>query len=488
MKTKPRAVLYLRLSQSDDASTSIDRQEKDLRALAEREGWDVVAVLTDDGISGRKARANADKALAMIADGDADVLAVWKMDRWSRQGISALGDLLKTLEKKPAAIFVALQDGLRSSQGAWRVIASVLAEVAKMEADNTSLRVKSSQHTLKHSGRFPGGAVPFGYASAPAPDGPGRVLVIAPAEAKVVRETAASILSGVSLAKITADLNNAGVPTARSAYRLALAAGKPADGLDRGVWRISTLRVLFVSDHLLGRVTHRGQLVTDEHGLPARVWEPILDLQTVSRLRARLGDPRAKAERPRKVRAARLLSGVAYCAECGAKLYVRTSGGKDIYGCSASANGGTCPCPRIMAEALEDYVAAQFLAVVGAAPEVEEVEHVSDPGVAESLAEIEAALQEATTALLSDDADPAALMARIASLKARRAELKAIPATVERSLVPTGRTLAEAWEADLDVDARRALLLSALDHVAVKMRERRGPQFEPERVVIAWQS
>src|SRR4051794_28519933 len=100
-----RAVLYLRLSETDDASTSISRQEADLRSRADREGWEVIEVLTDDGISGGKRREKADRGLAMLRDGRADVLLVWKLDRWSRQGITALADLLEVLEARPEARF-----------------------------------------------------------------------------------------------------------------------------------------------------------------------------------------------------------------------------------------------------------------------------------------------------------------------------------------------------------------------------------------------
>ena len=108
-----RAVLYLRLSSSTEDSTSIARQAADLQQLAVREGWTVVRTLTDDGLSGRKARANAAEALRMLREDEADVLAVWKLDRWTRQGLGAIGALSDALDAVPSATFVALQDGLR---------------------------------------------------------------------------------------------------------------------------------------------------------------------------------------------------------------------------------------------------------------------------------------------------------------------------------------------------------------------------------------
>ena len=58
------------------------------------------------------------------------------------------------------------RDGLSSTQPAWRIIASVLAEVARMERDNTSTRVLSSLAELRLNGRFTGGQRPYGYVSA----------------------------------------------------------------------------------------------------------------------------------------------------------------------------------------------------------------------------------------------------------------------------------------------------------------------------------
>jgi site-specific DNA recombinase len=484
---KPRAILYLRLSQSDDASTSIARQERDLRGLAEREGWEIVAVLTDDGISGRKVRAKAVEALRMIRANEADVLATWKLDRWTRQGLSAVGDLAAALDSREGTLFYALRDGLRSDQPTWRIIAVVLAEIARTEAENTAVRAKSSVYTLRTTGRFSGGMVPYGYRTAPTPGGPGRVLVVDPVEAKIVREVAARILDGASLPRITTWLNKTCVPAAKSAYRKALREGRPTDGVDRGTWYISTVKVVWTQDHLLGRVIVKGVPIKDEHGLPKQVWEPILDLATLTLLRARL-DPPKGAPKVQRVRAARLLSGVLFCAYCGMKLYVRQNNGRPIYGCPSISQGTVCPAPRIVADGVEEYVAEQFLAIVGAHPEIEQYDVVTDPGTIGELAEVEVAIRETSAALADDDADLPVLLARLATLKERRLTLKARPSAIEKKVRKTGRTLREAWGATEDVDKKRELLLEGLDHVRVSSRTRRGNVFDTERLEIMWNS
>ncbi|USL85113.1 DNA recombinase [Arthrobacter phage SWEP2] len=482
----PRAVLYLRLSVTVDDSTSLARQERDLRDHAARQGWDVVAVLVDEGISGRKARAKAAQAVQMIADGDADVLATWKLDRFTRQGWDGLGTLSAALAARPGALFVALQDGLTSDQAAFRLIAGVLSEVARTEAENTAARARSSiayRRTASH--KYAGGAaVPFGYRSVPAPDGVGRVLVVDDVEAAVVRDVARRILGGTeSLASICADLQAQGVYTSKSPARRALRAGDDPAGLDPGRWRASSLRSLFTSDLLLGRVRHHGDLVRDADGLPLSVWPPLVDLATLEALRARLSGPGA----PRRGRAARLLSGLAYCGTCDGKLYVTSSGGQAVYKCATSWNNGGAHGTTINAAGLEEYVAGQVLAVAGSWPEYETTTTAATEATDAALAEVEAALRETSAAMLDDGADVAALAARIGALKARRADLRAAPVVKASRSVPTGRTLADAWAADPDVAWRRSVLLWALDHVSVGPATARGRSpIDVRRVEFHW--
>ena len=483
-----RAVLYLRLSASVEDSTSIARQEADLRALAAREGWEVVDVLVDDGVSGRKVRPKVAEAFQMLRDGGADVLAVWKLDRLTRQGLGAIGDLGDVLDAVPGSLFVALQDGLRSDQPAWRLIAAVLSEVARSEAESTAARIKSAIAYRKTvTGRFTGGGtIPYGYASVPAPEGPGRVLAVHPAEALVVRDVAERLLAGTeSLTGIARDLTARGVATSKSKYRRAHRRGLPTAGLDKGHWSVATIKSLWTADTLLGRVSLGADVVRDVDGLPVTAWPPVLDLATLERLRARLRP--AVPGAPRRRRASRLLSGVAFCAYCDKRLYVTASGGRAVYACPSSWNAYECPSPKVDALNLEDFVALRFLAAHGASAEVEVTEEVSDPGTVEALAEIEAALREATAALMGDDADTVALVRRLEALKAHRATLRSVPATVTTRVVPTGRTLGEAWEADGDDGARRTALLSALDHVAISTGRRVSP-IDQDRVTFFWNS
>ncbi|WBQ03776.1 recombinase family protein [Kribbella sp. CA-293567] len=464
------ADLYLRLSESDDASTSIARQEADLRLLCEREGWTVGEVLIDDGLSGGYTRAKAVEALERLRTGQSHVLAVWKFDRWSRQGLTALAALIEALDESKTGLFVAERDGLRSSQPAWRIIASVLAEVARMERENIQTRVRSSIAALKKGGRFSGGTLAYGYESAKDPNSAGRVLVLSPSESAIVREAASRVLRGESVYRITTDFNTRGVPTRRAKH-----------------WTVTALRQILVSDAIVGRVTHDGELLRGPDGLPVEVWPPVLDLETWHRLRARLDADKPGSERTQRRRRARLLSGIVKCGGCGRPLYVKYNGqGQTSYGCSARNNGQPCPGVAIVADQLEEYVTGRFLSAVGHLEVFERVEELPDIA---ALADVEQAISATAAKMADDDADVVTLAAQLANLKVRRTELKSRPAERVVKLVGKGFTFAEYWEAANDVGLRNALLAANIATLSVAKGRKvgKGPIDFGARVALLFQ-
>jgi len=486
--SRPRAVLYLRLSQVTEASSSIAGQRADLLAHAEREGWDVVAEFDDADESGGYDREKATTALRMLKDGTADVLAVWKFDRWSRQGLGAVARLIEALdareERGDPALFVALNDGLTSAQPAWRIIAAVLAEAARMERENIRFRVRSAIRRNKLSGRWTGGTIPIGYAAAPHPAGPGagRVLVRSDREADVITSAARRVVAGESLYATTAWLNSTDVRPRRAA-----------------TWTLQSLRQVLTGPAIVGRMTLDGHVLVDDDGLPLEVWPPAIPVDLWHATRAVLADRRAArpvaGERARR-QDARLLSGLATCADCGSPLYVRRNGGTPargdrparpgvaIYACSAKSNGRECGGVSVTAERLEEHVTERFLAAVGRFEVVRAVEH-EVPALA--LVEAESALKNVSDRLadltLAEDVEES-LLAQRRALRTRVRELRAESGSgVEVEYVPTGETFAEVWES-AETAERRRLLNDAVELLAVSKGRRGAHGLDPSRVCL----
>ena len=76
-----RAAIYLRVSTIDQTTAN---QERELRQVAERAGWDVVKVYKDHGISGAKGREKRPQFDALHRDANArqfDVVMAWPQCR-----------------------------------------------------------------------------------------------------------------------------------------------------------------------------------------------------------------------------------------------------------------------------------------------------------------------------------------------------------------------------------------------------------------------
>lgn len=150
---------------------------------------------------------------------------------------------------------------------------------------------------------------------------------------------------------------------------------------------------------MVGRSIHRGDVLRGDDGMPRQVWEPILDLNDWHRLCATIPSVHTRTptdRRPPRRRAARLLSGLAVCGECGSKLYVTArslpgGGTRPIYVCPSRRNGLPCRGLSISAEPLENYVAGEMLDLVGAWPVVRYVTVSVDDG---ERADIEAAIAD----------------------------------------------------------------------------------------------
>jgi DNA invertase Pin-like site-specific DNA recombinase len=484
-----RAAIYVRLSEETETTTSPARQRQLCQSYADHKGWTVVSVIEDIDVSATHSgldRPGLDQLRSLAAQARIDVVVVWRLDRLARSVLDTL-TLLKEFTDEGVSTASATEPiDLTTPIG--KAMVALIATFAEMEADAIKTRVRSSIDALRRMGRFAGGTVPYGYIPVANPDGPGRILAVDQAEAAVIREAADLIRDGHSLGRVARLFNERGLPAPRSEARRLSRQGRLDDAADRGVWRVQSLRRLMTSHHLAGRVTHRGAVLRGDDGLPLEVWPPILDGARLAHLRDLLDADADPATRKRNVRHARLLSGLAYCAVCGAKMYVQSTSGKPIYSCPSRRNGVACPSPRISAEQLEGHVLTEALAVCGERKLTRAVPLVDEPQDRRvSYREIEEAIEDTTKALQADDADLPALLARLAALKARRSELRdtADNAAVLFVIEETGETWGEAFTV-ADTDAQRLLLEQEIAAVRVKPTTSRSPHLDTARVEIDW--
>jgi site-specific DNA recombinase len=462
-----RVVAYLRISRFTEESTSIERQ----RALAveecERRGWELVEAVEDVDVSATKTRLDRPglhRVRELIRAGRVDTVLVWRLDRLAR----SVTDLANLVEEwgEYGAVLTSATEAFDATTDSGRAMMQLLGIFAEFEAATIRARVTASRAALAKAHRHPGGSPPFGYRSAPHPSGVGRALEVHPEEAALVRRAADSVLGGATLYATLQEVRASGIKP------------RKADA-----WAISSLRQVLVGDAILGRMRNGGELVRDEYGFPVAVWEPVLPLEDVERLRALLAP---KPPSARRRRAARVLSGLVECLGCGGTLRVNKSAQVFRYTCHAKTDGRACPHPTsIVCGLLEEYVEREFLAVMG---RTEVVLHETVVREAAEVAKVAEAIRDTADAMTRPGADLATLVARLGELTARRDALAAQPAAPEVVERATGETVAEAW-ARSDAAGRRSLLA----HYGLARRISVGPgrrggwkTFQADRLTIPW--
>ena len=341
MADRVRAAIYCRLSRK--GGRSVERQEADGRRIAREKGWGVVAVYRETASASpfaKKAREQWDALLAAVEGGEFDAVILWMEDRSARDVIQA-GVFVQACQKAGLSNLVlpSFDYDLTDQEDVSRFYCEVLA--GQREAAKISKRVRRARLEEAEELHWPHPGGPRGFGDpggrrvrdpSKGDDDPekwlrdkrGRWLRAGSipdeqveAERKLIREAARRLLAGDSLRALVVDWNEREItgPTGRR-------------------WTTQTLRGMLLAPRLAGLRTHRGTLY------PSMEIQPILELDTWQTLRALLTDP---ARRSTAVGGTpqHLLTGLAFCGVCGARLRVyRGRAGERRYQCPDPSRGG----------------------------------------------------------------------------------------------------------------------------------------------------
>ncbi len=148
-----RVIGYTRISTDEQASngSGLDAQRNALRLEGERRDWEVEWI-EDAGYSAKNLkRPGVKKALAMLKRGDADGLAVAKLDRLSRSVLDFAG-IMDTAQREGWAL-VALDLGVDTTTPNGEVMATVLAAFAQFERKLIGQRTKDGLAIKRAEGK-----------------------------------------------------------------------------------------------------------------------------------------------------------------------------------------------------------------------------------------------------------------------------------------------------------------------------------------------
>ncbi|MGX1692286.1 recombinase family protein [Brevundimonas naejangsanensis] len=148
--------IYARVSTADKNQT-VENQLRDLLAVAERQGWEVVATFTDEGISGvkgRDRRPGYDALLKGVARKDFEQIMAWSVDRLGRS-LPDLVSFLNDIQSKSVDLYLH-QQGLDTSTPSGRMMFQMLGVFAEFERAMIRERIMAGlRRTTKKSGRKP---------------------------------------------------------------------------------------------------------------------------------------------------------------------------------------------------------------------------------------------------------------------------------------------------------------------------------------------
>ncbi|MGR7027327.1 recombinase family protein [Geodermatophilus sp. URMC 62] len=463
--------VYLRISRSDDRSTSIAKQRSNTRRRAEQ-GWPGrdVREFVDDGVSASKgkARAGLDALMAAVRDGELAAVVVDTLDRLTRdRGARALWDLAAECEVAGVALVGASQD-IDVGTASGEMSASVLAAAARFEARRTAERVKSTnEHRRARGLRALGGPPVWGLMRA------GDGFVPDPERGPILLDAIDRVIAGeLSIRGMAEEFTRRGVPTARGGT----------------VWSHRAASKVLRSPALAGMTPADGDVVRSaDDGLPVVLpGEHLLTVDRWHALQSALNE-RVQTRAPiRRRQPLPLLHGLAV-DEGGHKLYRHAPAGRIVrYNCR------TVGCPTktsVSLTALDAFVAETFMAEAGGEPELtlEVIVHGRDNARLRALrGEI-----AKTTAALGSSRDPAEIQELAARLTLQRqAEAEAEAGSSAGDLMAfksTGRTLGDAYQAATTNDERRALLAAHIEAVVVTPSIRGGGGRPlAERVRVQW--
>ena len=189
---RKRAALYVRVSTADRGQT-VENQLRPLQEAAARLGWTIVAVHSDEGISGAKGRAQRpglDALLRGVTRREFDIVAAWSVCRLGRSLPDLIG-LLGELQARGVDLYLH-QQALDTSTPSGRMLFGMLGVFAEFERSMIRDRVLAGLDRARAANRRLG--------RPPMPEARVEKVRRALAEGRGVRETAR--LLKVSAAKV----------------------------------------------------------------------------------------------------------------------------------------------------------------------------------------------------------------------------------------------------------------------------------------------
>lgn len=396
-------------------------------------------------------RPGLESAMAAVEHGEADGIAVAKLDRFARSVPGAA----KALARLEAAggVLVAVDLGMDTSTPAGKLMRNVLLALAEFEVDRIRENWKDASSRAVARGVHVSRVPPYGYRRKEdgrfEPD---------PVQAPLVAEMFAQRARGVAWKDLAAFMDI-------------------SDPRPKGAWPWQTITTIIKRRTYLGEAFTGDAVNPDAH-------EPLVDRDLWERAQSQ--HPRAPTRHERA-----LLAGIIRCAACGYTMSQATDGARGYinYNCRKRHSGGVCPKPaRISQRRANEYVAERFL-IFAADTSVSDHELTID--TERATAAVEAAERELAAyrdgelvSVLGERSFRDGLEQRARRVDDARAGLARLRRNSDTTLLGDINTPG-IWDA-LTVAQQRQLLAATIDAVFVRQADHSGRAPFEHRLHICW--
>lgn len=357
----PKVAIYLRLSRDDERggeSMSIENQRSYLRQYAARRGWTIQKEYVDDGYSGLTFERPGFRTLLEDIDrGWVDTVLTKDLSRLGRDQIYTAFYYQIYFPQRNVRYIAAAEGFDTADAGMGGLLFPFLTAANDFYTADVSRKVRSALTARKREGKFIGAQAPLGYQKDP--EQPGH-LVVDEGAAPIIRAVFRCYQSLGSVNGAARELTRAQVPT-------------PAQCRDRekegarlpGVWSGTMVRRILTNPTYAGHLTQNRRVKVNyklkkRKNLPEEEWivvpnthSPIVGQEEFDRVQELLA---RRSYCPEERGQPHLLTGLAFCADCGSPMtYVREGAGRTYMVCGAYRKGGSlrlCTAHRVR----EDWV------------------------------------------------------------------------------------------------------------------------------------
>lgn len=470
---------YTRIS-DDKAGDAlgVERQDEDGGDLIARRGWQKFDDYRDNDRSAKSAgtRPEFTRLLGDIRAARIQVVVAWSWDRLTRNRRETV-ELIEACQEHQVLIALVKGSDIDCSTAAGRLIADVLASVARNELDVKSERQVRAYRQQAEAGKPHFVARPYGYT---------RSGELVPEEATVLREFADRYLRGWGVSEIRRWANGNEIPSATG-----------------GTWSNRVIR-----DHLLSR-RNAGIRVYKGEEYPG-TWVPVFDAETHERLVAENKQrPNYVNNGPHTNRRRYLLTGLLYCGRCQQRMNGHRRADhsgkpkRDKYNCVGLENGVGCSGQVRVAETLDHFIREAVLYRLDS-PDMAKLltERESKAEAIKPLQARRELLKSRLDTLLDDYTDETLTKLEYQRAKRRvlsdldgvEGELGGLYSSQQAAAVLNAdTTLRAAWESQ-SVSWRRSLLGLVIERVTVNPSTKRTPyvidgvrfKFDPSDIDIEW--